>query len=352
MKLPNRYQATGESERGGLGDVVFCKDKALDREVAIKTIRDHSEINRIRDEITALLLMRSKHVVQVFDVINFENDNLGIVLEFVAGEDLLVSSVPQKSPENYLNILWQISSGISDIHDANIIHRDIKPNNMKLDNEGILKIFDFGLSRKSKEDAETIGFKGTFGFAAPELFSHDKVDFTKAIDVYAFGVLTYYLVSKSLPSELNVRPPEIIVPGTYSNTFLAGYPALEPIFESCLSYNPVDRPNMSFVRDEIKRHLLKGRHQALAVLNGKNFLLSSEKERANFTIASIGTFSIIYDGLRFHIDNVSGEIYMNNIEVTEKKELIGSCVVAIGSPERENSRSYITFDVSNPEVAL
>ena len=84
----------------------------------------------------------------------------------------------------------QIASGIADIHDVNVIHRDVKPANMKIDNEEILKIIDFNLARDVK-DGKTHGFVGTRGYAAPEQYSASVAVFGLEVDVYALGVVAW-----------------------------------------------------------------------------------------------------------------------------------------------------------------
>jgi serine/threonine-protein kinase len=202
VNLPARYLPNGSSASGGFGSVIYCQDTHLDRPVAIKFIKEDSEKHRLIDELNALMCLRSKHVVQVYDRINGENDTIGIVEEYIEGDDLFISKFPQTSYENYLKTIWQIASGIADIHEVRVIHRDIKPNNMKFDQEGIVKIFDFGLSRDDGAKAVTQGFKGTFGFAAPELIESGLVAFTKAVDTYAFGATAIVLSGTGLPNEL------------------------------------------------------------------------------------------------------------------------------------------------------
>lgn len=158
--LPKRYCQTGSVAKGGFGDVLFCEDIHLQRKVAIKFLQDPADIRRLLDELRALLLMRSKHVVQVLDIIPSSTGVVGIVEEFIDGDDLWNSPLPRTSPDQYLKTLWQIAHGIADIHSADVIHRDIKPNNMKFDAEGIVKIFDFGLARDEGPTAETNGFIG------------------------------------------------------------------------------------------------------------------------------------------------------------------------------------------------
>lgn len=219
--LPTRYMPDGSRGSGGFGEVVFCKDLHLERMVAIKTIKELSELDRLKDEIAALMKMRSKHVVQVFDIINGQNSTFAIVMEYIDGTDLFNLDFKTLNPLTLLKLLWQLASGISDIHASGVIHRDIKPNNMKLDKEGVLKIFDFGLARNSGNDARTVGFKGTPGFAAPEQFAFDEVNFLPAVDVYAFGVSALFLATQDLPLELKASfPPKVVPDGAFDNSLL------------------------------------------------------------------------------------------------------------------------------------
>lgn len=351
--LPKRYSHGGEKNDGGFGDVIFCKDEHLERIVAIKTIKNISQIERLRDEISALLKLRSKHVVQVFDIVEGTDSNFGIVMEFVEGDDLFHIDRENLDSNQLLKILWQIASGIADIHSAGVIHRDIKPNNMKLDNEGILKIFDFGLARNTGKNAQTVGFKGTFGFSAPEQYTNNAVSFTSAIDTYAFGATALYLATNGLPQELHDVPPRHVPPSCFDIGLLKDYPSLISVIHKCLSSSPASRPSMSHVKDELAKQLLFDKHQALAVINGQPHKINSSKRVVKLGFGNIGSFELVYNGTSFNIKNVTGEVYVNNIVVTPNMEIPSSCVVVFGSANRHyTQRSFVTFDVSNPEVAL
>lgn len=352
-KLPPRYQPTGNTAQGGFGSVVFCTDLHLERPVAIKFIQDPAEKDRIIDEIRALLQLRSKHVVQVYDLVGLGTDSLGIVEEYIDGDDMWDSHFPKLSLENYLKTLWQVASGLTDIHSAKIIHRDIKPNNIKLDGEGLIKIFDFGLARDEGLNAKTKGFKGTPGFAAPELYSHGTVAFSRAIDTYAFGVCTIFFNGTALPPCLMQFPPTALQPGHFSNLPLGIPTELGELFQLCLSTDPADRPEMENIRDEIARYLLKDKHQAIVIYNGNAQYLNSQTKSVQLELSGIGKIEIAYDGLHFKITSVSGEVYINNSAPQIGTILPVSCVVAIGATYRHsNQRAFITFDVSNPEVVL
>lgn len=352
LNLPARYVPNGVTDSGGFGSVVYCQDKHLDRPVAIKFIKETSEIHRLIDELNALMRLRSKHVVQVYDRINGENDTIGIVEEYIDGEDLLNSPTPQ-TLYDYLKTLWQIASGIADIHEVDVIHRDIKPNNMKFDSEGIVKIFDFGLSRDDGAKAVTQGFKGTIGFAAPELIASGLVAFTKAVDTYAFGATAIFLAGKDLPSELELIPPQSLPNNFISTLPFTLTPDLVSLITACLDANPNKRPRMSEVRDLLSRHLLHDKHQALAVHNNKPNVLNASNRIISLKYSTVGEIKIEYDGFRFYVSDVSGEVFINNQAVSPHEEIPKSCVVALGGAQRRaNERIFINFDVSNPEVVL
>jgi serine/threonine-protein kinase len=348
--IPARFKPDGRHKGGGMGSVVFCDDSHLDRKVAIKFIIEPRNRRRMLDELRALLKMRSKHVVQVYDIVT-DGDDLGIVQEYIDGEDLSESDAPQVSGDAYFKTLWQIASGIADIHEIDVIHRDIKPNNMRVDREGIVKIYDFGLAREVGVNAETKGFVGTYAYAAPELYRSEKVRFTKAVDVYAFGVTARFLVDKTMPSELRTIPPKLD-----GISFFSGLPfrlptSVRSILQRCLEEDPQARPDMSDVRDELARHLLKDKHQALVVFGDESSFLNSANREVILDLPGIGRLKIEYDGLYFRVVEVSGEVFINNRLAKVGSSLPGSCVVALGAPDRRN-RKFITFDLSNPEIVL
>lgn len=348
--LPARYEANGNSACGGFSSVHFYTDTHLDRTVAVKSIKEISEQHRIVDELNALMQLRSKHVVQVFDRV-IVNDVIYIIQEYIDGDDLFTSSIPKSSQDEYLKTLWQIASGIADIHSVGVIHRDIKPNNMKFDSEGIIKIFDFGLSRNEDKNAQTIGFKGTRGYAAPELIRHGNVTFSQAIDTYAFGSVAIAISGIKLPNELQCIPPQPL-PDGFMNSLPFLPVELVQIITSCLDFNSDNRSSMIKVRDEIERYLLKDKHQALAVHNNKPYVFNTDKRSVSLDVPNIGNLTINYNGLRFYVSQVSGEVFINNQSTFIGQEIPKSSVITLGDSYRGNARKYITFDISNPEVVL
>jgi len=282
FKIPDRYRPTGKRMSGGFGDVLVCKDTNLDRLVAVKFARNIKDLSRLLDEIAALQRIRSKHVVEVYDLIFGKGeDEVAIITEFLPGRDLLAISGKIEQGA-YLKILYQIASGIGDIHEQGEIHRDIKPNNMKYDDEGFIKIFDFGLT-KPEDEAITIGNVGTPGFAAPELFAPPPVTFTKAVDTYAFGATALFAWFGTLPDNLLEAPPQPDEKPFASLPFGLPNDVLS-VLDRTLSVRPIDRPSMNEVKDIIGRRLVFGRHQALAVSGGTVYEINRNKNQKGINI--------------------------------------------------------------------
>lgn len=330
-----------------MGDILFCTDKHLQRDVVFKLLKDGEEERRLLDEQKALIQLRSKHVVQLFDVVVVHDgrDKTTLVLEFIDGENLKVGGyVPG---DDFLKILWQIACGLADIHAANVIHRDIKPANIRMDKSGVVKILDFGLARRDGDDAKTTSIIGTTGYMAPELWGGETISFDASIDVYAFGVTALALLDAKAPAGLFERPPQPIAVNALS--FLkAGVPVdVVSMLERCLSYSPADRPSTHDIEAMLRQYLLKDKHRALVVMGGKPHELNAAKRTMKLTYGTIGILQIGYDGFRFSVLEFGGVVSINNQPVSVGDVLPHCCVITFGVGAK---RAFVTFDVSNPEV--
>lgn len=349
MILPTRYRFTGTSNDGGMGDIHECTDTHLNRRVVLKMLKDGEECRRLLDEQKALIKLRSKHVVQLYDVITVQEgptSKTALVLEHIDGEDLKIGSMtPDKQ---YLNTLWQIACGLVEIHRVGIIHRDIKPNNIRVNADGVIKILDFGLARNKGEEAKTRSIIGTPGFMAPELWKDVTISFDQAIDVYAFAVTALALISNRIPDELCQRPPKLLPTGALAGYFTDTPCDIIAILEDCLNYNPLNRPQIELVESVLRKHLLYNRHRALLVLGDKTHEINATTPTVNVKSGNVGTLGITYDGIKFKISSLSGSVFVNNTVINVGDELPGCCVITFGP--REKARSFVTFDISNPEV--
>ena len=356
LDLPGRYTPTDEKfGGGGMGTAVVCADSHLDRLVLVKTLQEGIDQRRIIDELRALAEIRSKHVVQIYDVIRDENgDTKAIVEEFLDGDDLLNSPAPADANQ-FLRLALQIATGIADIHEQGRVHRDIKPNNMKFDAEGVLKIFDFGLSRLRGLDSSTLAMVGTRGFMAPELFRATMggtVHFSEAVDTFAFASTLYLIGNGRLPRCLKETPPDLPCADVdFAKYSIRLPPELIWTLNSCFSINPNDRPRMSNVRNVIAKYLLTDTHKAQLVVSGKLYTLSSASRVVNISGGDErGGCTITYNGNSFLFSNVVGYVSMNNMRVSNGASLVDSCVLCFGDPSMGSTRLFIPIDVSHPEV--
>lgn len=341
---------------GGMSDAIVCDDQHLDRPVIVKKLAAGIDSRRILDELAALQTIRSKHVVQIYDVIrNRRGEVIAIVEEYLPGNDL--TAVPAPTTDlDFLRLAYPIAEGIADVHRHNIIHRDIKRQNMKFDAENCLKIFDFGLARDATVNASTIGAMGTRGYMAPELFpstGDGEVSFTAAVDTFAFGATLLAILLGKPPAGLRQVPPRL----PCKDADFAGLPLRLPteigdILNRCFAPDPVKRPAMSEVTRLLGLHLLRDQHRALLVSKSNIYQLHKDQRAVRLSVNGHGSLTIKYDGLRFIISDVGGDVAINNIAVTDGDTLPGSCVIVLGSTLLGPRRTMITVDVSHPEVAI
>ena len=111
MLIADRYEVAGASFSGGMAEVLPCRDTVLERRVAIKVMPGSANRRRVRDELSALLKMRSKHVVQVYDILRIDSNDLAIAQEYIDGKDLFDDALTPQTSTEYLKLIWQISSG-------------------------------------------------------------------------------------------------------------------------------------------------------------------------------------------------------------------------------------------------
>ena len=351
-----RYQTDGTAANaGGMGSVEICTDGHLDRKVAIKFLLPGTEKRRIMDEIRALQRIRSKHVVQLYDVVVLAPGNqIGIVQECLPGPDLTALWRSAAKRQQLLRVLYQLARGLEDIHAQGIIHRDIKPNNVRYDSENILKIFDFGLARTDDDrEARTRGPVGTRPFMAPELYACGSVRFTQAIDVYAFAVTAIMLTKPKCPAELAETPP-LACDWVRARGFATLHMPrpIASVLDRALAAKPEDRPSMREVREAVQAHLVFDQHRALLTTQAGHVLACHKGQRtAVARNGAVGKISIHYDGAVFTVAAVEGSVYVNNVRLQVGTQLPECCVLTING-ESERDRLFVTLDISKPEVVL
>lgn len=352
--LPPRYQKiTSSVSAGGFGNAIKVLDTFLDREVLYKSMQNVGDNDQLVMEIKALSRARSRHVVEIYDVIlDSKNQVQGIIIELLTGEsfvDFHLSALAK--PDKYLRALFQIATALTDLHRVKVVHRDLKLDNMKETASGILKLFDFGIS-STTTDYMTKNSRGTLVYAAPELYEPNAI-LTPEMDVYAFGVCAWALCCHAFPPELSQRPPQSLslapslktIMGTLVNDDVLG------LLDSCLDPNPKKRPKADFVSKRLAKELVRGQHRGIFVQNQyTTYELSDAKKTARVAIVGYGELKVYYTGISFVITAVTGNVMVNNTPAIVNSELPAACVLTFkNSADR---KEYVPFSSSHPEVIL
>jgi serine/threonine-protein kinase len=199
-----KYRIVGQLGRGGAGVVYKAVDETLHRDVAVKTLNPdlaNTEVmTRFRAEATILARLNHPQIATIYELFRADGDLL-MVMEFVRGESLdkLSERLGAIAPERAAYIIDQILSALEHAHRAGIVHRDVKPANVMVTDEGSIKIMDFGIARVLGAEQKTVDFRlmGTPAYMSPEQVLGEEVDGRS--DLYSVGVLFYRLLTGALP---------------------------------------------------------------------------------------------------------------------------------------------------------
>ena len=248
--LNNTYEILDFIGKGGMSTVFKAKHIRLNMEVAIKAVRKNQQID-LMAEVSILTRLNHPNLVRVIDI--FEDENLiYIVMDYIEGEDLQHIIQREKVIPEETVIEWfrTLADTLRYLHSRKppIIYRDMKPANVILQNDGTLKVIDFGIAREYKAAATgDTTYIGTNGFAAPEQFGMAQSD--GRTDIYSLGMTMYYLATGKSP----LQPPYGYTPARKLNPNLSEW--LEAILEKCIKDNPEDRYQSA---DELLMDLYNG----------------------------------------------------------------------------------------------
>lgn len=203
--ISDRYMIVTSLGEGGMADVYLAIDTILNREVAIKILRgelsnDPVTLLRFQREANAASKLNHPNVVDVYDV-GVSNGRHYIVMEYVRGRTLkqLISQRGALHKEEAVDIMLQVTSAVQHAHANNIIHRDIKPQNVLVKDDGTIKITDFGiaLAHDAVQLTQSDAVLGSAHYLAPETTRGEPA--SNQIDIYALGVVFYELLTGSVP---------------------------------------------------------------------------------------------------------------------------------------------------------
>ncbi|SEA45495.1 serine/threonine-protein kinase [Microbulbifer marinus] len=264
-----RYKVTGKLGSGGMGVVYLATDERLHRRVAIKRLIKNPSSStahlRIRQEALLLAQLNHNNIVQIYDVVE-ERDDVALVMEYVDGSSLTqwqrerAPGLPQK-----IQLLKQICNGLARAHSAGIIHRDLKADNILVDDSNTAKITDFGIAKNWREDSDLTREQhvaGSWGAMSPEQALGNTLD--NRCDLFALGVLAYKLLCGQSPFGDHDSPFVIVdrivnsqhPPAEKLNPELP--PALCQLLDKLLAKSPDKRPlNATAVAVELDAILME-----------------------------------------------------------------------------------------------
>ena len=205
QKVNDRYQIIKSIGEGGMANVYLAYDTILDRNVAVKVLRgdlatDEKFVRRFQREALSASSLSHPNIVEVYDV-GEDNGQYYIVMEYIEGKQLkqLLKKRGKLTLSEVIDIMLQISDGMSVAHDAYIIHRDIKPQNIMIQDNGMVKITDFGIAMamNSTQLTQTNSVMGSVHYLPPEQASGKSP--TLQSDIYSMGILMYELLTGNLP---------------------------------------------------------------------------------------------------------------------------------------------------------
>lgn len=205
QKINDRYQIIKSIGEGGMANVYLAYDTILDRDVAVKILRgdlsnDEKFVRRFQREALNASSLSHPNIVEVYDV-GDDNGQYFIVMEYIEGKNLkeLTKKRGKLTTTEVVDIMSQIADGLSVAHDSYIIHRDIKPQNIMILENGLVKITDFGIAMamNATQLTQTNSVMGSVHYLPPEQASGKGS--TLKSDIYSMGILMYELLTGNLP---------------------------------------------------------------------------------------------------------------------------------------------------------
>lgn len=245
--LVDRYEILEKVGAGGMSDVYKAKDHILGRYVAIKVLKqefseDRNFVTKFRTEAQSAAGLEHPNIVNIYDV-GSDDGLYYIVMEYVEGITLktYIEKKGQLSFKESVSIAIQVARGIEAAHNKEIIHRDIKPQNIMISTEGKVKVTDFGIARAASSNTISADVMGSVHYASPEQARNGFVDARS--DLYSLGIVMYEMITGRVPFDgdttvavaIQHLQEEIVPPSTYASNIPVSF---EQIIMKCTLKNP------------------------------------------------------------------------------------------------------------------
>lgn len=316
MYLSDRYEILEKIGAGGMSDVYKAKDHVLDRYVAVKVLKaefseDMNFVAKFRTEAQSAASLEHPNIVNIYDVGSEEGLHY-IVMEYIEGI-VLKTYIEKKGCLTYkeaVSIAIQIAKGIEAAHNKNIIHRDIKPQNIIISTEGKVKVTDFGIARAASTNTVSADVMGSVHYASPEQARNGFVDGRS--DIYSLGIVMYEMVTGRVPFDgdttvsvaLQHLQDEMVSPSEYVKDLPI---SIEKIIQKCAQKNP-DRRYQSI------NELIQDLRKSLVTPNEDFVHMVPLDENAKTKVIS-------QDEIKQINDEIKKEPLVNDNEIVEKEHI-------------------------------
>lgn len=245
--IADRYEIIGKIGAGGMSDVYKAKDLTLGRFVAVKVLKaefseDINFVTKFRTEAQSAAGLEHPNIVNIYDV-GSENGIHYIVMEYVEGITLktYIEKKGQLTFKEAISIAIQVGRGIEAAHAKNIIHRDIKPQNIMISTEGKVKVTDFGIARAATSNTINSDVMGSVHYSSPEQARNGFVDGKS--DIYSLGIVMYEMVTGRVPFDgdttvavaIQHLQEDMVAPSVYASNLPI---SMEKIILKCTQKNP------------------------------------------------------------------------------------------------------------------
>ena len=340
--IDNRYKIIKSIGEGGMANVYLAWDTILEREVAVKILRgdlseDEKFVRRFEREANSASSLRHPNIVEMYDV-GEDNGKYFIVMEYVEGQTLksLIKRRGSLTLPEVLDIMTQLTSGIAHAHQNGIIHRDIKPQNVLILDDGLIKIADFGIAHalNSEELTQTNSVMGSVHYLPPEQANGEQSTFKS--DIYSLGILMFELLTGHVPFKgenaveiaikqmkdpiPSIRDIKTDIPQSVENIILKStaknpknrYDKVDDMkydLKTCLDEDKLDVPKLKFQypefeKDEEQPKVVKSRQRRNEELNNLSETTELEKaedkknnKRLRIVIIALGVLLAIIIGV-------------------------------------------------------
>ncbi|WP_028279029.1 PASTA domain-containing protein [Arthrobacter sp. H5] len=253
--VDGRYRVQSRLARGGMSTVYLATDQRLDRDVALKVLYPHLAdddgfLERFEREAKSAARLSHPHVVGVLDQgmdYGPDHNTAYLVMEYVPGRTLreLLREKGRLTPRLALAMMDPVIEGLGAAHEAGLVHRDVKPENVLLSDNGRIKIADFGLARAVSTSTNTGTLVGTVAYLSPELVTSGVADARS--DIYSAGIMLFELLTGRQPytgdvpiqvafqhANSTVPPPSSLIGGLAAD--------IDELVQWCTSLDPESRP--------------------------------------------------------------------------------------------------------------